>query len=223
MSAPEISIVTATYDRARTIRRTIDSLLAQTFTAWEHIIVDDGSKDDTFDRVKRYVTGDPRVVYVRKPNGGAVSAMNMGITLARGTYVTFLDSDDAYEPQHLALRLRYLRAHPSVDLVWGGLRAVGPKNRQYFADVERPGKRIHASECRVCGTIVVKRTVLRRVRGFRKLVSADYDLCRRVEASGGKIARVRYPTLVYYVAGDDRMSVRQKNLTADGKLSAETP
>lgn len=221
MITPEISIVTATYNRASTILRTIASLKRQTFERYEHIIVDDGSKDDTYERIADYVRSDPRVTYVRKANGGAVSAMNTGITLACAPFVTFLDSDDAYEKEHLALRLAYLAKHPDVDFLWGGLRCVGPKSRQYFPDLQRPGKLIHSSECRVAGTLVVRRSLLTRVKGFRKLVSADYDLCQRLDARGAKSARVRHPTLIYYVAGNDRMSVTRKNTTADGKLAAE--
>lgn len=216
-----ITVVTATYNREKTIARTIASLRRQTFRDFEHVIVDDGSKDDTWSVIADWVRGDPRVVYVRKQNGGAVSAMNTGIALARGEYVTFLDSDDAYDPEHLALRAKYLAKHPDVDLVWGGLRCVGPEERQYFDDLQRPGRRIHASECRVAGTIVLKRSVARRVRGFRKLVSADYDLCQRVEAQGFTTARLRHPTLVYYVGGDDRMSVNRKNRGPGGKLARE--
>src|SRR5688572_2268681 len=82
VAAPEITVITATYNRAGTIARTIASLKRQTFDRFEHIIVDDGSKDETYHLIAEYVRSDPRVVYVRKQNGGAVSAMNTGITLA---------------------------------------------------------------------------------------------------------------------------------------------
>jgi glycosyltransferase involved in cell wall biosynthesis len=217
----QVSVITASYNRAHTIVRAIESVRGQTFSDWQHIIVDDGSTDDTMSVALPYLRKDPRLSYRRTSNKGPASAMNTGICLAKTPFVAFLDSDDEFAPKHLQLRLEYFASHPEVDLVWGGLRAIGPRSRQFVLDAAGSGRRLHLSACRVCGTLVGRRAVIHRARGFRKLVSCDYDLCQRLAAMGARIDRVHFQTLLCHVAGDDRMTMRTANVDDDGSLIAE--
>jgi glycosyltransferase involved in cell wall biosynthesis len=183
--------------------------------------VDDGSTDETASIVACYARTDSRIAYVRRENGGPVSAMNAGARVARSPMLAFLDSDDEFEPEHLRLRLDYLAQNPEVEMVWGGSRAVGPCDRQFYADIERPGKRLHASECHLCGTFVMRRLAFERAGGFRRLVSADYDLCKRIEAMGSRVDQVSFPTLVHHMEGDDRIGMWINNVGMDGELLPE--
>ena len=112
--APSISIVIPTYNRAGTIERALDSVFAQTFQDFEVIVVDDGSRDATRERVALY--GD-RVRYIYQENQGCSAARNRGIAEARGAFVAFLDSDDEWLPLKLDVQVRYLETHPEVDFV----------------------------------------------------------------------------------------------------------
>ena len=103
-----ISVIIPAYNAARTIRRCIQSVLDQTYTEWEMIIVDDGSKDDTLDICQSY--DDSRIRVLHKENGGVSSARNMGLKFAQGDYIAFIDSDDFIESdylQHLSQGLGY--------------------------------------------------------------------------------------------------------------------
>ena len=111
---PEVSIVLPTYNRADVLPRAIDSVLAQTFTDWELIIVDDGSTDDTASVVER---GDPRIRFVRQANGGCYVARNHGLRVSTGKWITFLDSDDEWLPHYLALSTGFLAASPEDQFV----------------------------------------------------------------------------------------------------------
>lgn len=98
--APEVSVVIPTYNRAHLLCRAIDSVLEQTFSNFELIIVDDASSDNTKEVVSSYK--DKRIVYVRNNvNKGAAGARNAGIAVAKGTYVAFQDSDDVWLPEKL--------------------------------------------------------------------------------------------------------------------------
>lgn len=97
---PFFSIIIPTYNRAHTLHRPIDSVLAQTYTDWELIIVDDGSTDDTQSVVEAY--RDPRIRYVRQENKERSAARNHGMHKAIGEWICFQDSDDEYLPMHLA-------------------------------------------------------------------------------------------------------------------------
>ncbi|GAA3992767.1 glycosyltransferase family A protein [Hymenobacter antarcticus] len=95
------SIVIPTYNRADLIGLTLDSVLAQDFVAWEMLIVDDGSKDNTAGVVQPYLA-DPRIQYLPKENAERGAARNYGLVRATGEYVIFLDSDDIFRPNHLS-------------------------------------------------------------------------------------------------------------------------
>ena len=94
-----ISVIIPAYNAARTIRRCIQSVLEQTYTEWEMIIVDDGSKDDTLAICQSY--DDSRIRVLHKENGGVSSARNMGLKFAQGDYIAFIDSDDFIEIDYL--------------------------------------------------------------------------------------------------------------------------
>lgn len=94
-----ISVIIPAYDAVRTIRRCIQSVLDQTYTEWEMIIVDDGSKDDTLDICQSY--DDSRIRVLHKENGGVSSARNHGLKFAQGDYIAFIDSDDFIEADYL--------------------------------------------------------------------------------------------------------------------------
>jgi glycosyltransferase involved in cell wall biosynthesis len=99
-AAPAFSVVMAAYNAGPTIEASIESLLAQTFDSFELIVVDDGSTDDTTEKVKAF-EGDGRVTLVRQPNFGLAAARNTGIAVAGAELVSMLDSDDLWLPTYL--------------------------------------------------------------------------------------------------------------------------
>jgi hypothetical protein len=112
-STSTVSIILPTYNRADVLERALDSVFAQTHTNWQLIAVDDGSTDDTAALLARHA--DPRLTVVQQANAGVYAARNAGLQIAQTSqarYITFLDSDDAWYPHHLALTCAYLDAHP---------------------------------------------------------------------------------------------------------------
>jgi glycosyltransferase involved in cell wall biosynthesis len=98
---PFFSVVIPTYNRSHTLHIPIQSMLNQTFSDWELIIVDDGSTDDTERTLQKWM--DPRILYVKQDNQERSVARNTGISLSKGQYICFQDSDDEYLPQHLQM------------------------------------------------------------------------------------------------------------------------
>jgi len=122
--APKVSIIMPTYNRARMIGRSIQSILDQTFQDWELIIVSDGSTDNTPEVVSRFK--DPRIRFFHQKNGGPASARNHGLRRARGRYIAYCDDDDTLLPYHLETLSGYLDRHPEAGWVRGsalGLKA----------------------------------------------------------------------------------------------------
>ena len=103
-----VSVIIPTYNRAHVLPRAIESVLKQTYTELELIVVDDASTDDTA-AVMTAIT-DPRVRYVRKEHGGAAAARNRGIAEAKGEFIAFQDSDDVWHSDKLEKQLAYLQA-----------------------------------------------------------------------------------------------------------------
>lgn len=118
--APDITIITPTYNRASFLKRAISSVLNQTFTNFEMIIVDDCSKDNT-EQVVRSID-DNRIRYIKlESNKGPAEARNVGIKTARGSYITLLDSDDEYLPNKLELQIMRIQDTPEdVGVVYCG-------------------------------------------------------------------------------------------------------
>mgnify|MGYP000049036903 CR=1 FL=1 len=91
---PEISIITPVYQAEKFLKKCVDSILSQSFTDWELLLVDDGSTDKSSEICRTYAEQDARIRYHQKENGGVSSARNAGVALAEGRYITFVDSDD---------------------------------------------------------------------------------------------------------------------------------
>jgi glycosyltransferase involved in cell wall biosynthesis len=109
-----VSVVVPTYNRARVIAETLDSILAQTYPHLEVVVVDDGSTDDTEAVVAPYRD---RVTYLRQQNQGLAGARNLGFQTSTGDYVAWLDSDDLWNRDKLALQVAVLDRHPEVAVV----------------------------------------------------------------------------------------------------------
>jgi glycosyltransferase involved in cell wall biosynthesis len=116
--APRVTVLTTVYNGARYLDQTIESILAETFTDFEYVIVDDGSTDGTPEILARAAMHDPRIVLLRnETNRGIPAAANRGLAVARGTYIARLDADDLSLPGRLAREVALLDARPEVALV----------------------------------------------------------------------------------------------------------
>jgi glycosyltransferase involved in cell wall biosynthesis len=108
-----ISVVIPTYNRGHIVHKAIDSVLAQSHRPLEIIVVDDGSMDNTGEKLKAY--GD-RIRYIRRENGGLSRARNTGIEAARGEWIAFLDDDDEFVADKLAIHAQSAARHPHFDV-----------------------------------------------------------------------------------------------------------
>jgi len=119
-----VSVVIPTYNRSETIERAVDSVLDQGYKSVEVIIVDDGSKDNTAERILNRYSQDSRVRYFQFPNGGVCVARNRGLREVQGEFVAMLDSDDYWLPGKLSLQIGILEKHPELSMVWSDMDAI---------------------------------------------------------------------------------------------------
>lgn len=130
MTAPFVTVLITTYNYGQFIEEAIDSVFAQDYPLdkIQILVVDDGSTDDTGERVKKYAG---RIDYFYKPNGGQASALNFGFEKARGEIVVLLDADDLFESSKLARVAQAFQKHPAVGLVYHRTREWKPETNQY--------------------------------------------------------------------------------------------
>lgn len=112
---PEISVIMLTYNRSQWVERAIGSILSQTFTDWELIVVDNGSTDSTSEILRKYETQDQRISVVTIPKSSIGIGRNEGLRLAKGRYIAYVDDDDVCETQYLSF-LYHLIIEKDADI-----------------------------------------------------------------------------------------------------------
>lgn len=105
MAIPNVSVIIPTYNRAKFVTKAIDSVLAQTYSDYEIIVVDDGSTDNTREVLGPYMD---KIIYIYQENAGVSAARNTGIRVASGQWIAFLDSDDIWFPDKLSCQMEYI-------------------------------------------------------------------------------------------------------------------
>jgi glycosyltransferase involved in cell wall biosynthesis len=199
----EVSVILSVFNREKYLNRCIDSLLAQSFTNWELIAIDDGSEDNSFQLLKEYQLLHNNIQLIRHQNMKLPLSRNKGILVSKGKYITFLDSDDEYEKNHLIKRVEYLNNHPDVDMIRGGVHIIG---NEYVRDKNNPINLIHLSECSIGATFFGKRNVFLMLNGFRNLeYSEDSDFLDRAELSF-HVEKVDFNTYRYYREAPDSIT-----------------
>ena len=176
-AAPRVSGVIPVRDRAALVGRAIDSALAQQGVPFELIVVDDGSRDATPAVLAGY---GERIVAVRQPPTGRSAARNAGIERARGEWIAFLDSDDAWLPGKLTRQLAWHEAHPEVAMSAHGLEKMHPDGRAERAPPDPlPDDSFLALADHfafVPSAVMVRAEVAREVGGFDAAFDGTEDL-----------------------------------------------
>jgi glycosyltransferase involved in cell wall biosynthesis len=211
-AAPTFTVVMPAYNARATIGSAIDSVLAQTRSDFELIIVDDGSTDDTADQVQPYLR-DERVTFLSQSNLGAAIARNLALTVARGTYASLLDSDDLWLPRYLEVMGAMLGADPGAAVAYTDAWVLDDRTRRvaritaktpwHPTSVPKEPELFLASLLELGNFVFVGATIRRSaiadVGMFRLGVdgSEDYELWLRLSAHGHRFVRHPSPLAIY--------------------------
>lgn len=169
---PTVSVIMPTYNRAKYLDRSIPSFLNQVFTNCELLVVDDGSEDETYQLVSRYMKEHENIRYLKHSNRKLSLTKNAGIKAAAGKYIAFLDSDDEYKPDYLQKRVEFMEANETVDIIEGGAIIIGDP---YVKDRHDLSKKIHLSECPIGPTFFGKAEAFAVLNGFDKNIFYSED------------------------------------------------
>lgn len=206
---PKVSIIIPTYNSSKFIKRTIGSVLSQTFRDWELIIVDDCSKDSTELAVREFTKFDKRIKFFKTPenSGGPATPKNIGIEKAEGEYVAFLDHDDEWFPEKLASQLSVFEnsKDDNLGLISCGANLINKKGKKFsiynpknikvnFPDILLKNP-IYSNS-----SVLIKKNVIDIVGGRddKMKYSEDWEMWIRICRNGYKIHFIEKPLFNYY-------------------------
>jgi glycosyltransferase involved in cell wall biosynthesis len=169
--SPLVSVIIPVFNGKETVCRAVDGVLAQSYREREVIVVDDGSIDSTVEMLRTYGS---KIRLVEQKKGGVASARNRGIKFARGEYIAFLDHDDLWIQEKLAIQVETLRRHPTVGLTFSNLEVVNKQGEKLgftyvpshlrsapsWEDLLIKGPRVPVS------TVLARREMILKVSGF---------------------------------------------------------
>ncbi len=214
----QVSVILPTYNRCGFIGKAIESVIAQTYTAWELIIVDDGSTDQTENVVKIYAGRDSRIRYIKQKNAGCASARNRALAEAKGQYITFLDDDDLFRPDKLSVQIEFLEKNPQFGFVYSDSKLIDRDGNHLRNIPEVPQTSFLEL---IMGFAVPPIAILARKECFDKVggfctklrSSDDFDMWLRI-AKEFPIAY--YPNMVAsYIWHDSNLTLNQRKTTCN--------
>ncbi|WP_418511954.1 glycosyltransferase family 2 protein [Corallibacter sp.] len=191
MSAVQVSIIIPTYNRATYIGEALTSIINQTYTHWECLVIDDGSTDNTKTVVSAYQDKDDRIRYTTRPDSypkGSNGSRNYGLSLAQGQYIAFCDDDDYWLHDKLEKQIPIFQQHPEVGLVTGNIEYVNSDGMRTGRVIKQTGNHGYVFEEILLKnrlsmiTPVIKREVFDKVGLFNTnfVIFEDWEYWRRV-------------------------------------------
>lgn len=187
------------YKTAAYLQEAVDSILSQSFSDFELIVLDDCSPDNAEEILDRY--DDPRIVRYRgTENQGLSNVLNIGLDMAKGRYIARMDSDDISLPERLKTQIDYLESHPDIDLCSCGMQLFGAKDETWIRESDPEKVKITAlffSPILHASSVWRKDSFERNNLRFRQemVPAEDYDMWTRALVKGLKL--INLPTVLY--------------------------
>lgn len=225
MNRPLISVVMCAYNAQAFLREAVDSILNQTFSNFEFIIVDDGSTDNTTAILDEAQNNDRRVRVVHATHAGLIASLNRGCALAQGEYIARMDADDIAHRERLTLQAAFMETHPEVAVLGAAVELIDAagkplavsKNETADADI----KRELLKRCPIWHpTVLMRRSALEAASGYRPILvdAEDYDLWLRI-SERFQLANLEQ-VLLQYRLHSNQISVRKRKTQTFGVLAA---
>jgi glycosyltransferase involved in cell wall biosynthesis len=218
---PLISVIIPAYNAEKTIRKTVESVLNQTFADFELIIVDDGSQDLTVEIISRLL--EPRIKVFSYPHTGSNPTRNRGFSHSVGEFVAFLDSDDLWTPDKLEEQLKALQTNPKAAVAYSWTDCIDESDQYlWLGSHMTENGNVYAKLLLTCFVVSGSNPLIRRqafidIGGFDESLAAsqDFDLYLRLAARYEFVA-VPYPQVLY------RISTKSKSMCSNVRRQEET-
>ena len=204
--SPAISVILPVYNTEAYVREAVESILAQSFTDFELIAIDDGSTDGSGAILRELAARDARIILIEQPNDGAASARNKGLEMARADLIALMDADDVAMPERFALQHARMVQEPELAVLGSFIRVMDKAGDiirlgEYPLTPEAAARHLEHNECPVANpAVMMRRDAVLKAGGYRKAFSSyaeDYDLWLRMSDLGYAIANLPQLLLNY--------------------------
>lgn len=211
---PKVSVLMSVYNGKDYLKEAIDSILGQTFTDFEFIIVNDGSTDSTREILDSY--SDERIVVVNnESNLGLPASLNEGIRIARGDYIIRMDADDISLPDRIKVQFEFMESNPDIDVCGTPVNVFGALKRRWYPPTNHEDivARFLFESNLYHPTVIIRRDLItcEEFYNLEYIYAQDYDLWVRLMIKGATFANIKTPLVLY------RTYNNQKNKTSAKK------
>lgn len=231
-----VSVVMTAYNTENYIEEAILSILNQTYTNFEFIIINDGSTDRTLDIIMRYAKKDSRIMVITRKNIGLAQSLNDGVRIARGDYIARMDSDDVCVAERLEKQVNYLNQHPDIFMLGSNYYIIYNNNlseeciKKYrgsqkrgqdkidetniFLSISESQKFMHAS-------VMVKKEFFEIAGLYKDYMSEDIEITFRAAAKGLRIAKLEEELYGYRAREDSKSYIEPRAEQAQGIINSK--
>lgn len=225
MNEPVVSVLLPVHNAEKYVAQAIDSILTQTFTDFELIIINDGSIDASLKILTTYAAKDDRIRLIDRENRGLIQTLNEMLQLARGDFLARMDADDISSPDRFANQVEFLRQHSDVVCVGGAYEIIDPEGR-VVSRVTMPEENAEIQRRILAGSTIInhpcamiRRDALLKIGGYdpTMVTVEDLDMLLRL-GEIGRLANLREVVLQYRFHPN---SVSAKNILFQQEMALE--
>lgn len=204
-----ISVIMSVFNTPfQLVKRAIDSVLKQDFTDFEFIIVDDGSDNETHNKILNYaIQHEDKITYLRHKNCSQAQSINKGILISTGEFITVIDADDEYKPNHLSTCLSEIN---SLDLIASTTETIVNHESDYYVpDRFDTNQLVHVDDCILFATLFGKKKVFTSLN-FQNMYGADANFYERA-SNQFLVQKLDLRTYIYYRNNPDSLTAKVKS------------
>ena len=210
-----VSIIMPAYNSEKFIRQAVDSILGQTFTNYELIVVEDCSTDKTLDILNEYSSENSRITLIRnEKNSGVSYSRNRAISIATGEYIAFLDSDDMWDNQKLEKQVNYVKSNPNADFVFTGSAFIDENDKPLNHILHVPDKisfnDLLKQNIISCSSVFIKRSIIQDIKMPNDKMHEDFATWLTILKNQKYAYGIDEPLLIYRLSSNSKSSNKIK-------------
>ncbi len=220
---PSISVVMSVYNGEDFLKEAVESILQQTYTDFEFIIINDGSTDSSGEILRNYASKDPRIVLIEQENAGLIAALNTGIATAKAELIARMDADDIAHPERFERQKNFMDSHPDIAVLGTDITLIDDKGKTIRNSIyPRHGIKMDDFIYKLGSpvahpSVIMRKEVVMRIGGYRNAYkhAEDYDLWLRIHKIAS-LDNINIP-LLFYRQHDNKISFKhayQQSLAA---------
>lgn len=211
-----VSVIIPAYNAEKIVSEAVESVLRQTYPNFEVIVIDDCSKDGTYSVLEELSQKDSRVrIFKNEKNSGVSETRNRGVSLAKGEYIAFLDSDDVWNENKLECQLELMTAHPECPLSYTGVSHMNSEGQMYGYVLPVPDsvnyKTLLKQNIIICSSVMAKKEVIEKYPFRHDEMHEDFAVWLQILRDIGDARGVAAPLICYRVASGTKSSNKLKS------------